>query len=163
MAMYPTEASMAADIKAILPSNAEMISSLQNDLTNGNLSATDRATAQAALATYTGGSTGQYSAPIPGAPDTGPATGGAGVKPNLLPGEGILDFLPGSGGPKKESMAPGLADALASNGGVMGYLQTQIGNITLILMGIIVIAIAIWATTQKQELILKTVKQGVVG
>lgn len=153
MAMYPTEASMAADIKAILPSNAEMISSLQNDLLNGNLSAADRATAQAALATYTGGSTGQYSAPIPGAPDTGPATGGAGV--NLM-SDATKNFL-------DTGKTGGVIDKTNVVGPTLDFLQKQIGNITLILMGIIVIAIALWATTQKQELILKTVKSGVVG
>ena len=153
---------MAADVRAILPSNQQMIQSLQNDILNGNLSPRDLSTAQAALATYTGGTTGQYSAPIPGAPDTGPATGGAGSGPNLLPGEGLLDWLPG-GGARTQSVAPGVADAAANAGGFANYLQQKAGDFALILMGIIIVGIAVWATTQRQELILKAVKSGVTG
>lgn len=97
--------------------------------------------------------TSAYSAPIPGAPDTGPATGGAG--PSLMPDATRQWMDTGkTGGPiDKTDVSSTLTDFFKKKG----------GDIAIIVLGLLVIAAALWATLQKQDLILKTVKTGVTG
>lgn len=93
-----------------------------------------------------------YSAPIPGAPDTGPATGGAGTKTVDLMTPETKKWL-------ETGKTGGSIDSLS----VADWLKGRAGDIALIVLALLVIAVALFATVQRKDLILKTVGKGVMG
>lgn len=130
----------------------------------------DRLQAQSYLSQLTGGSGSNtangtltanqpYSAPIPGAPDTGDATGGAGTN-SIFP-----DYSQGLGGISDANLAPGQAAAMGAGGDMstLEWLRAKVGDVGLVLLGVVVLGVALVAASKSnQKIVMEAVKGAVV-